>query len=105
MPLSLSRADLQRTQNFINARWSDAADGRRLSVSDPASDAVFAEVTDSGTAEARAAVDAAQAALPAWRATPAKQRAQLLKRWHALIIANQEDLGRLISREQGKPLA
>ncbi|WP_077034625.1 NAD-dependent succinate-semialdehyde dehydrogenase [Pelomonas sp. KK5] len=105
MPLSLTRADLQRTQNFINARWSDAADGRRLPVSDPASDAVFAEVPDSGAADARAAVDAAQAALPAWRATPAKQRAQLLKRWHALILAHQEDLGRLISREQGKPLA
>ena len=42
---------------------------------------------------------------PAWRAVPAKQRAQILKRWNDLIVAHQEDLGRLISREQGKPLA
>jgi succinate-semialdehyde dehydrogenase / glutarate-semialdehyde dehydrogenase len=105
MLLTLSRGDLQRSQNFIAAQWRDAADSRRLAVIDPASDAVFAEVPDSGATDARAAVDAAHAALPAWRATPAKQRAQLLKRWHALILAHQEDLGRLISREQGKPLA
>lgn len=105
MPLSLSRPDLLRTQNFIDARWCDGLDGRRLAVSDPALDADFASVPDSGAADARAAVDAAYAAGPAWRALPAKQRAQLLKRWHALILANQEDLGRLISREQGKPLA
>lgn len=105
MSLELSRPDLQRTQNFINARWCDAAQGHRFAVSDPASDEVFAEVPDSGAGDARAAVDAAHAALPAWRATPAKQRAQLLKRWHALILQHQEDLGRLISREQGKPLA
>ncbi len=105
MPLSLSRPDLLRTQNFIDARWCDGLDGRRLAVSDPALDADFASVPDSGAADARAAVDAAYAAGPAWKALPAKQRAQLLKRWHALILANQEDLGRLISREQGKPLA
>ncbi|MDC6168189.1 NAD-dependent succinate-semialdehyde dehydrogenase [Paucibacter sp. XJ19-41] len=103
--LTLNRPELQRTQNFINARWCEALDGRRLPVSDPATDTVFTEVPDSGAADARAAVDAAHAALPAWRATPARQRAQLLKRWHALIIEHQQDLGRLISREQGKPLA
>ena len=72
---------------------------------DPATDAVFASVPDSGAADARAAVDAAHAAFPAWRAVPAKQRAQILKRWNDLMLAHQEDLGRLISREQGKPLA
>jgi succinate-semialdehyde dehydrogenase / glutarate-semialdehyde dehydrogenase len=66
---------------------------------------VFASVPDSGAADARAALDAAHAAFPAWRAVPAKQRAQILKRWNDLIVAHQEDLGRLISREQGKPLA
>src|SRR4051794_5196421 len=105
MPLTLTRAALQRQHNFIGARWCDAIDGRRLDVCDPATDAVFAQVPDSGADDARAAVDAAHAAFPAWRATPAKERAQLLKRWHALIVAHQDDLGRLISREQGKPLA
>jgi len=105
MPLTLQRADLQRSQNFVDGRWCDAAESRRFPVSDPALDTDFTHVPDSGAADARAAVDAAHAAGPAWRALPAKQRAQLLKRWHALILAHQEDLGRLISREQGKPLA
>jgi len=105
MPLTLTRPALQRQQNFIDAQWCDAAEGRRLAVSDPATDTVFTQVPDSGAADARAAADAAHAAFPAWRATPAKQRAQLLKRWHALILEHQDDLGRLISREQGKPLA
>jgi succinate-semialdehyde dehydrogenase/glutarate-semialdehyde dehydrogenase len=105
MPLPLDRPDLLRTQNFIDARWCDGLDGRRLPVSDPALDIDFASVPDSGAADARAAVDAAFAAGPAWRALSAKQRAQVLKRWHALILAHQEDLGRLISSEQGKPLA
>jgi succinate-semialdehyde dehydrogenase/glutarate-semialdehyde dehydrogenase len=105
MPLPLDRPDLLRTQNFIDARWCDGLDGRRLPVSDPALDIDFASVPDSGAADARAAVDAAFAAGPAWRGLPARQRAQVLKRWHALILAHQEDLGRLISSEQGKPLA
>ena len=105
MPLTLTRPALQRQQNFIDARWCDAIEGRELDVCDPATDAVFARVPDSGAADAHAAVNAAHAAFPAWRATPAKQRAQLLKRWHALIVEHQDDLGRLISREQGKPLA
>ena len=87
------------------ATWCDAHDGRRFDVSDPATDAVFTSVPDSSAADARAAVDAAHAAFPAWRAVPAKQRAQILKRWNDLILAHQDDLGRLISREQGKPLA
>jgi len=105
MPLTLQRADLQRHQNFVAGRWSDAAEGRTFGVSDPALDAVFAQVPDSGAVDAQAALAAAHAAFPAWRATPAKQRAQLIKKWNDLIVAHQEDLGRLISREQGKPLA
>ena len=105
MPLTLTTPMLQRQQNFIDARWRDAADGRWLAVSDPATDTVFAQVPDSGATDASHAVDAAHAAFAAWRARPAKERAQLLKRWHALILEHQDDLARLISREQGKPLA
>ena len=104
MPLTLSNTDLLRQQNFIDQQWQDARGGRWLGVSDPATGKVFAQVPDSGADDALAAVDAAQAAFPAWRARSARERAQLLKRWHALILAHQEDLGRLISREQGKPL-
>ncbi|MEH3087097.1 MAG: NAD-dependent succinate-semialdehyde dehydrogenase [Xylophilus ampelinus] len=103
--LTLSRAELLREAQCIAGAWRAAADGRRLEVADPATDAVFASVPDSGAADARAAVDAAHAAFASWRAVPAKQRALLLKRWNDLLLAHQDDLGRLISREQGKPLA
>ncbi|HTN49755.1 MAG TPA: NAD-dependent succinate-semialdehyde dehydrogenase [Burkholderiaceae bacterium] len=104
MPLSPQPRDLLPGKNLIGA-WRDARSGRRFDVSDPATDIAFASVPDSGAEDARAAVDAAHAAFPAWRAVPAKQRASILKRWNDLIIAHQDDLGRLISREQGKPFA
>ncbi|WP_157267940.1 NAD-dependent succinate-semialdehyde dehydrogenase [Azohydromonas aeria] len=103
--LTLQRGDLLLGRQWIGGEWCEARDGQRLDVQNPATDAVFASVPDSGADEARAAVDAAHAAFPAWRAVPAKQRAQILKRWNDLVIAHQEDLGCLISREQGKPLA
>ncbi|MEJ1126088.1 NAD-dependent succinate-semialdehyde dehydrogenase [Variovorax sp. CCNWLW225] len=105
MPLTLSRPQLHRTANFIAGEWCDAAAGRTLDVTDPATGNLIARVPDSGANAARAAVDAAHAAFPAWRRTPAKQRAQILKHWNDLVLAHQDDLGRLISREQGKPLA
>ena len=104
MSLSIQRDDLLPGRNYIGG-WREAADGRRFDVCDPATDTVFASVPDSSAADARAALDAAQAAFEGWRRVPAKQRAQILKRWNDLLLAHQEDLGRLISREQGKPLA
>ncbi|MCA1326757.1 NAD-dependent succinate-semialdehyde dehydrogenase [Herbaspirillum sp. alder98] len=103
--LELGRADLLPGAQLIGEQWRQASDGRRLDVSNPADGRVFASVPDGSAADARAAVDAASAAFASWRATPAKQRAAILKRWNDLIVAHQEDLGRLISREQGKPLA
>src|SRR6478752_2480779 len=100
MPLSLLRADLIRTRNFIGGRWVDSS-GRAFGVGDPSNDSRIAEVVDSDGSDARAAVDAAHTALPSWRAAPARARAQILKRWHALILQHQEDVARLISREQG----
>ena len=105
MTLTLERQDLMPGRQLIGAEWREASDDRRLDVTDPATGAVFASVPDGTAADARAAVDAAHAAFPAWRAVPAKQRAQIIKRWNDLVMAHQEDLGRLISREQGKPLA
>jgi succinate-semialdehyde dehydrogenase / glutarate-semialdehyde dehydrogenase len=105
MKQNLSRSELLRSQNYIGGRWCDAAAGAQFAVLNPADDSPIAKVPDSTAADARVAVDAAQAAFPAWRATPAKQRALLLKRWNDLILAHQDELGRLISLEQGKPLA
>ena len=105
MTLTLERQDLMPGLQLIGADWREAGDARRLDVTDPATGAVFASVPDGTGADARAAVAAAHAAFPAWRAVPAKQRAQIIKRWNDLVMAHQEDLARLISREQGKPLA
>ena len=104
MPLTLTRPDLIRSANFIAGQWS-ATPAARLAVTDPATGATITEVPDSGAVEARAALDAAHAAFPAWRKVPAKQRAAIIKRWNDLVLAHQDDLGKLISREQGKPLA
>jgi succinate-semialdehyde dehydrogenase/glutarate-semialdehyde dehydrogenase len=96
---------LIRTDNFINGQWVAAASGRRFAVTDPATGNLIADVADSGPIDARAATDAAAKALPAWRALLANERAVVLHRWHALIVANRDALGALISLEQGKPLA
>src|SRR5574337_265525 len=104
MPLTLTRTDLIRSANFINGAWT-ATPAARLPVTDPATGALITQVPDSGAAEARAALDAAHAAFPAWRKVPAKQRAAIIKRWNDLVLQHQDDLGKLISREQGKPLA
>jgi succinate-semialdehyde dehydrogenase/glutarate-semialdehyde dehydrogenase len=103
--LALARPDLIRSHSFIDGRWTDAADGRRMAVINPASGEIIAEVADCGADDGRAAVDAAQRAFEAFRRTTARERAALLKRWHALVLDNQEDLARLMSAEQGKPLA
>ena len=105
MSLTLARTDLLKQQNFINGHWCDCASGAVHDVSDPATGEVFARVPDSSEDDARQATVAAQAAFEGWRTLPARDRARFLKRWHALIVANTEDLARIISREQGKPLA
>lgn len=101
----LARGALLRTANFIAGQWQPAASGALHDVTDPATLRAIAQVPDSDAADGRAAVDAAAAAFPAWRARSARERAQFLKRWHALIVQNQDDLARIISSEQGKPLA
>ncbi|CAG9181427.1 Succinate-semialdehyde dehydrogenase [NADP(+)] GabD [Cupriavidus laharis] len=104
MSLTLANAALLRSQNFINQQWCSAGQGRRFAVTNPATGEVFAHVPDSDDDDAGRAADAAAEAFPAWSARPARERAQLIKRWHARILANQEDLARIISAEQGKPL-
>ncbi|MFY3386795.1 NAD-dependent succinate-semialdehyde dehydrogenase [Paracidovorax sp. MALMAid1276] len=104
MPLTLTRADLVRSANFIAGQWTPGP-GALLAVTNPATGTPITSVPDSGAHEARAALDAAHAAFPAWRKVPARQRAAILKRWNDLVLAHQDDLGALISMEQGKPLA
>jgi len=105
MSCTLQNADLLIDRNYIDGQWRAAASGQTFAVSDPATGEAFAQVPDSDAADARAAVDAAHVAFQSWRAVPAKQRAQIIKRWNDLLIEHTDDLGRLISTEQGKPLA
>ncbi len=96
---------LLRQRGFIRGAWSDASDGRTITVRNPASGAVIGTVPRMGTEEARRAVRAAADALPAWRARTAMERAAILRAWFELIMANREDLATLMTAEQGKPMS
>ncbi len=104
MLASLSQRELLRSQNFIDQQWRDARAAQRLAVTNPATGETIAEVPDSDASDAQAAADAAAAAFPGWSRRTARDRAQIIKRWHALILANEQDLARIISSEQGKPM-
>ncbi|MBB3330352.1 succinate-semialdehyde dehydrogenase/glutarate-semialdehyde dehydrogenase [Halomonas campaniensis] len=95
--------DILIPKAFIAGEWRDAE--RRFAVTDPASGETLAEVPDLGAADAREAVAAAEAAWPAWKRRTAKERANLLRAWYDALMAHQEALARLMTLEQGKPLA
>ncbi len=101
----MSDIPLLRQKNFVDGAWIEADSGTTLEVRNPATGELIGTVPRTGTAEVRCAIDAAARALPLWRALTAKQRAQRLRRWFELIMQNQEDLARLMTLEQGKPLA
>ncbi|WP_334164010.1 NAD-dependent succinate-semialdehyde dehydrogenase [Phenylobacterium sp.] len=101
--LALARPDLLRERAYINGAWIDAAD--RVEVLNPATGRVLASAPRLGAEAAKAAVAAAHAAFPAWSARSARERAVILKAWHRLMLDHTEDLARLMTAEQGKPLA
>jgi succinate-semialdehyde dehydrogenase/glutarate-semialdehyde dehydrogenase len=103
MTLSLSRPHLLRGANLIAGRWVEA-DTSGIAVTNPATGETLAHVPRLGRAEAAEAIAAAQAAMPAWVALTAKARSVILRRWFDLMMANQEDLARIMTAEQGKPL-
>lgn len=102
---TLKEPGLYRTQAFVNGRWLDADDGGRLSVFNPATGGFIGDVPAMGAAETGRAVAAADAALPAWRSLLARDRSAILQRWFQLILAHVDDLARMMTLEQGKPLA
>jgi succinate-semialdehyde dehydrogenase/glutarate-semialdehyde dehydrogenase len=105
MTLSLNDSELFRQQAYIGGRWCEADNGTGFQVTNPATGEVLAQVPDMGAAETRRAIEAAKAAWPGWRHKTAKERANLLRKWHDLMMANLDDLARLMTAEQGKPLA
>lgn len=103
-PLSLlNDATLLKTDALIGGQWVKGAS--RFAVHDPATGAKLADVANLGVNEAEQAIAAANAAWPAWRGKTAKERSIVLRRWYDLLMANQEDLGRIMTAEQGKPFA
>ncbi|QBY49978.1 NADP-dependent succinate-semialdehyde dehydrogenase [Cupriavidus oxalaticus] len=101
--LNLQDSSLLRQQCYIDGRWTDGE--RRIDVTNPATGERVGQVPQLGAEETRQAIEAANRALPAWRARTAKERSVQLRKWFELILANQEDLARIMTAEQGKPIA
>ena len=102
--LQLKDASLFRQQCYIDGGWRDADSGKTVPVSNPATGQPLGTVPGMGAAETRCAIEGANSAWPAWRAKTARERAAILRKWHDLMMANQEDLATLMTTEQGKPL-
>jgi succinate-semialdehyde dehydrogenase/glutarate-semialdehyde dehydrogenase len=105
MSMKLTDSNLFRTQAYIGGKWENANSGATRDVVNPATGEKIGTVPDMGVAETRRAIEAAGAAFPAWAAKTAKERGAILRRWNDLMLANADDLAKLMTAEQGKPLA
>ncbi len=103
--LSLQDSDLFRQQAYIGGRWCDAESGATIEVNNPATGEILGTVPRMGANETWRAIEAAKDAFSDWSQRPAKERTNLMRRWYDLIMANVDDLGALMTAEQGKPLA
>jgi succinate-semialdehyde dehydrogenase/glutarate-semialdehyde dehydrogenase len=99
--MKLKDPSLLEPRALIGGEWLA---GTGIAVRNPATGAELAQVPSLDAAATRRAIDAAYAALPAWRGKTAKERAAILRKWHELMLANQEDLAQIMTAEQGKPL-
>ena len=104
MPSPAAADRLMRSLAFLDGAWVAADDGAILEVRDPATDEILTTVPNMGAAETRRAIVAAEAAMKPWAAKTAGERARVLRRWFDLMMSEQEALGRLLTREQGKSL-
>ncbi|MDA9440600.1 succinate-semialdehyde dehydrogenase [Bradyrhizobium sp. CCBAU 51745] len=102
--MKLRDPGLLREAAFVGGRWIEADANRAVEVRDPATDELVGRVPKLGTPEVADAIEAARKAQAEWAARAAKERAAVLRRWFELVMANQDDLGRILTREQGKPL-
>ena len=96
---------LKKQHAYVDGQWISAQIGETFAVNNPATGELLAEVPNLGAAETRQAIEAANAAWPAWSAKTSKERSAILRRWFDLQMAHQEDLAQLMTAEQGKPLA
>ena len=104
-PIALKDAALLRDRCFVDGAWLEADSRNRIDVDNPADGSLVGSVPNMGAAEARRAIEAANAALPAWRSLPGKERARVLRKWFDLMVAHADDLALILTTEQGKPLA
>jgi len=104
-PLPLKDPTLLRQANYLDGKWVQADSGQTITVVNPATVEAIGEVPAMGTAETRRAIEAANRAYPAWRALLAKDRSAILRKLSDLMLANTDDLGAIMTAEQGKPLA
>ena len=102
--LNLKDRTLFREACYINGAWVGAGSNETIDVTNPASGELLGTIPKMGADETRQAIEAANAAYPAWRAKTAKERASILRKWFDLMMENQEDLARMMTAEQGKPL-
>ncbi len=102
--MKLTDPSLLKNKNYINGKWCAGSAGT-IEVYNPATGKVIAEVADGSGADAESAVQAAAEAFVSWSKTTAKQRSDLMRKWFNLVLENAEDLGKIMTAEQGKPLA
>ncbi|RZO38253.1 MAG: NADP-dependent succinate-semialdehyde dehydrogenase I [Rhodospirillaceae bacterium] len=102
--LDLKDPSLFREACYINGRWVGAGSNETIDVTNPATGETLGTIPKMGADETREAIEAANEAYPAWRAKTAKERAVILRKWFDLMMENQEDLARMMTAEQGKPL-
>jgi succinate-semialdehyde dehydrogenase/glutarate-semialdehyde dehydrogenase len=105
MIAGLANPSLFVERALIGGIWRSAASGETVAVDNPANGDILGSVPDCDGADTRAAIDAAASAFGPWRRKPAGERAALLERWHALVLGNLADLARIMTAEQGKPIA
>ena len=103
--MQLKDTNLFRQQANLEGKWQNADDGKTIEVTNPATGAVIGTVPKMGVVETKRAIEAANKALPAWRAKTAKERSIIIRRWYELLMQHQDDLALILTTEQGKPLA
>jgi len=103
--MDLSNQNLFRQQSFINGQWVDATDKQTMPIYNPSTDQLIGHVPVITAQQTQEAIRDAEAAWISWREQPAKERSIILRRWFELILANQDDLAKILTLEQGKPLS
>lgn len=104
MDVTLTQPNLLRHQSYINGQWVDADSGKSFAVTNPVNGETVVNIADCGADETNRAIAAADDALKTWRKKTAKERSIVLRKWYQLILDNQEDLAKIMTLEQGKPV-